>query len=214
MLILIRMYHATAPYNFSIFYDHCAIFHSMNHDITNILHEVESGSDEAYKKLFSVVYKQLKDLAYQQMAREKAGHTYSQTDLVHELFIDLVGKNNINWKNRAHFYGVASICMRQLLIDYARRKSALKRGGLAENHTFIDELFRTGEQAEEIIRLDDALRKLEKLNRRLSDVVQYRFFGNMTIEETAEVLNISEATVKRDWAKARGWLYKELRLSL
>jgi len=183
-------------------------------DITEILQEVMQGSDTAYNNLFSLVYGQLKKLASQQMSREQMGHTYSQTDLVHELFLDLVGKQNINWKNRAHFYGVASICMRQLLIDYARRKCALKRGGHLRNHTFIEELFNTEKQAEDIIRLDDALLKLEKLNKRLSDVVQYRFFGNMTLDETAEVMGISEATVKRDWAKARGWLYNELRMNL
>ncbi len=186
----------------------------MNHNITELLLEVKQGSDAAYSQLFSLVYSQLKDLANKQMAKEPVGHTYSQTDLVHELFIDLVNKKNVDWKNRAHFYGLASICMRQLLIDYARKKFAKKRGGHSEKHTFIEELFNSEGQAEELIRLDDALTKLEKLNKRLSDVVQYRFFGNMTIEEVAEVMDTSEATVKRDWTKARGWLYHELRMKI
>ncbi|TVQ03311.1 MAG: sigma-70 family RNA polymerase sigma factor [Balneolaceae bacterium] len=186
----------------------------MNHDITELLHEVKQGSDAAYNKLFALVYSQLKELANKQMVKEQVGHTYSQTDLVHELFIDLANKKSVDWKNRAHFFSLASICMRQLLIDYARKKFALKRGGKASKNTFIEELFSTEEQAEELISLDDALKKLEKLNKRLSDVVQYRFFGNMALEEIAEVIGVSEATVKRDWAKARGWLYHELHIKI
>lgn len=186
----------------------------MKQDITRILLSVKQGSGEAYNLLFSTVYDELKLMAGKQIDSERKGHTYSRTDLVHEIFIDMIDIDLIDWKNRAHFYGVAAICMRQILIDYARKKLTQKRGGNAINQFVGDEMIEINEQAQELVELDDALKKMSKINQRFVEIVEYRFFGNMTIAETAEVLGISESTVKREWAKAKGWLYKELNMEL
>lgn len=184
----------------------------MANDVTQILIKVsESGSDEAYNHLFSRVYDELKDIAMRQMKYERAGHTFSQTDLVHEVFFDLIDKDRIDWKNRSHFYGVAAICMKQILVDYARKRLAQKRGGDLTKQTYIDELIPADKDAQEIISLDNALQQLRQTDTRMADVVDYRFFGGLTIDETAEVMGISKNTVTRDWAKARGLLYRHLK---
>jgi RNA polymerase sigma factor (TIGR02999 family) len=184
----------------------------MADDVTQILLKVsESGSDEAYNHLFSRVYDELKDIAMRQMNFERPGHTFSQTDLVHEVFMNMVDKDRIDWKNRSHFYGVVAICMKQILVDYARKRLAKKRGGDITKQTYIDELIPAEKDAQEIISLDNALQELRKVDKRMADVVDYRFFGGLTIEETAEVMGVSKNTVNRDWAKAKGLLYKELK---
>jgi len=184
----------------------------MAEDVTQILIKVsEDDSKDAYNRLFTRVYDELKIIAMRQMNYERQGHTLSQTDLVHEVFINMVDKDRIDWKNRSHFYGVAAICMKQLLIDYARKRLAQKRGGDLTRQTYIDELIPAKKDAEEIISLDNALQQLRKLDSRMADVVDYRFFGGLTIKETAEVMDISKNTVKRDWSKARGLLYRELK---
>lgn len=183
---------------------------STSSEVTLILQETREGSEKAYKKLFPIVYEQLKDIAGMRINRER-NHTYSKTDLVHEAYFQLIDINNVEWKDRAHFYAIASRCMRRILIDYARKKKAKKRGGEEEAVTFVDELMEVDQQVDDLLNLDDALRKLEELNPRLSDIVECRYFGEMTIEDTAAALDISVSTVKRDWAKARGWLYKELK---
>lgn len=183
----------------------------MRDNVTNILIEFGNGSKKAYNELFTVVYEQLREIANQQIRYERDGHTYSRTDLVHEVFLRMIDKNRIDWKNRAHFFGVASICMKQLLIDYARKKLSQKRGGNFIKQTYIDDLIPDEKGAKKIIDLDDALKKLKELDSRMAEVVDYRFFGGLTIIETAEVMDISKNTVKRDWAKARGLLYKELK---
>jgi RNA polymerase sigma factor (TIGR02999 family) len=184
----------------------------MAKDVTQILIKVsESHSGEAYNRLFSKVYDELKDIAMRQMNFERAGHTFSQTDLVHEVFINMVDNDRIDWKNRSHFYGVAAICMKQILVDYARKRLAQKRGGDITKQTYIDELIPADEEAEEILSLDKALQQLRIVDKRMADVVDYRFFGGLTIEETAEVMGISTNTVTRDWAKAKGLLYRHLK---
>lgn len=180
-------------------------------EATLILQEITDGSEEAYNKLFPLVYDQLKDIAHMRINRENDGHTYSKTDLVHEAYIKLINIDNIDWKDTAHFYAIASSCMRRILIDYARKKKAQKRGGTKEPVTYVDEIVNADRQAENLINLDDALNRLSELNERLTKVVECRYFGEMSIEDTAEALDISVSTVKRDWAKARGWLYKELK---
>lgn len=186
----------------------------MAENVTEILIKASDGSEDAYNRLFSVVYDQLKNIAEQQMNYENPGHTFSRTDLVHEVFIKMVDKNRIDWKNRTHFYGVAAICMKQLLVDYARKKLAQKRGGDYSRQTYIDELIPAASEAKKIITLDSSLKKLEEFDQRMAQVVDYRFFGGLTIKETAELLNVSANTVKRDWAKARGFLLKELEQEL
>ena len=182
----------------------------MQNDVTELLIEFGNGSKKAYNELFTAVYNQLKIIANKQLKYEDENHTYSRTDLVHVVFLDMVDKNEVDWKNRAHFYGVAAICMKQLLIDYARRKLRQKRGGDYIKKTYIDEMIPGKNDAKQFINLSDALEKLKNFNSRMAEVVDYRFFGGLTIKETAEVLEVSKNTVKRDWAKARGLLYKEL----
>lgn len=183
----------------------------MNINVTQILSEVSEGSDEGYKKLFSAVYDQLRDIANRQIRHERAGHTLSKTDLVHEVFLKMTDHQEVDWKNRAHFYGVAALCMKQLLVDYARKRLAQKRGGDFTRKTYVEELVPAEKEAKEIVSVDEALFKLEKIDSRMAQVVNYRFFGGLTIDETAEVMGISKNTVTRDWAKARGLLYKELK---
>jgi RNA polymerase sigma factor (TIGR02999 family) len=133
---------------------------------------------------------------------------------VHEVYIKMMGNNQIEWKNRTHFYGVAAICMKQLLVDHARKKLTVKRGGDFTRQTYIDDLVPAVSEAKTIISLDNALKKLETVDKRMAQVVDYRFFGGLSIDETAEILKVSRNTVNRDWAKARGLLYKEIRQQL
>ena len=179
-------------------------------EVTLILQEAKEGSEKAYNELFPLVYDQLKNIANMRIKRER-DHTYSTTDLVHEAYFELVDIENVDWQDRAHFYAIASRCMRRILINYARKKQADKRGGNKEPVTYIDEIMEVERQAEDLINLDDALNQLEELNPRLAEVVECRYFGEMSIEDTAEALDISVSTVKRDWTKARGFLYKELK---
>ncbi|HKI45846.1 MAG TPA: sigma-70 family RNA polymerase sigma factor [Balneolales bacterium] len=180
-------------------------------EITQILQHVRFGSSEAYNQLFPLVYDHLKDIASMHMKHEQHGHTLSQTELVHEVYLKLIDQSDINWKDRAHFYAIASRCMRQILIDYARKKKSQKRGGPSEPLTYLDGIMKVEKQVDDLLNLDSALKRLSKLNKRLAEVVEYRYFGEMSIEDTAEVMGVSTSTVIRDWAKARGWLYKELK---
>lgn len=181
-------------------------------EITLLLVKLKKGEDGIYNQLYPLIYEELKRLAYAQMNRQSPDHTLSKTELVHEAYLKMIDQTQIDFEDKSHFLAIASRCMRQILIDYARKKSAKKRGGNKKDLTFIDELFDAQNQkAQELINIDAALNQLEKLNQRLSKVVEMRFFGEMTIEETAKALDISESTVKRDWMKARGWLYKELK---
>jgi len=186
----------------------------MRHDqseITSILQEAADGSKQAYDSLFPLVYDQLLNIAQLRMRHENRNHTYSRTDLVHEAYFHLIDVDSISWQDRSHFFAIASRCMRQILIDYARKKKAEKRGGDKEPVTYLDEVMQIEQQANELINLDEALNRLANLNERMAKVVEYRYFGEMSIEATASALGVSISTVKRDWAKARGWLYKELK---
>lgn len=183
-----------------------------NEDTTELLLRLKKGEDGIYDKLYPVIYQELRQLAYAHMCRQEPDHTLSKTELVHETYLKMIDQTRIDFNDKSHFLAIASRCMRQILIDYARKKHAKKRGGKEKDIRFIDELFESPKnKAEELINIDSALNKLEKLNERLSKVVEMRFFGEMTIKETAEALEVSESTVKRDWMKARGWLYKELK---
>lgn len=180
--------------------------------VTKLLARLKEGENHVYDKLYPLIYEELKRLAYAHMSRQAPDHTLSRTELVHETYLKMVDQAEIDFSDRSHFLGIASRCMRQILIDYARKKRADKRGGGKQEITYIDELFADeNNKAKELIDIDEALRRLEKLSERLSKVVEMRFFGEMTIDETARALGISKSTVKRDWVKARGWLYKELK---
>ncbi|MGD8426005.1 MAG: sigma-70 family RNA polymerase sigma factor [Balneolaceae bacterium] len=181
-------------------------------DVTQLLRRLKKGEDGIYDKIYPLIYDELRQLANAHMNRQSDDHTLSRTELVHEAYLKMIDQTSIDASDRSHFLAIASRCMRQILVDYARKKHAKKRGGKQRDLTYIDGLFKNQDKkAEELIDINDALERLEKLNKRLSKVIEMRFFGEMTIEETAEALGISESTVKRDWLKARGWLYKELK---
>ena len=181
-------------------------------EVTQLLVRIKSGENKAYEELYPLIYEELRQLAYRHMKNQRADHTLSKTGLVHEAYIKMTDQSEINFSDKSHFLAIASRCMRQILIDHARKKHAQKRGGKNKDLTYIDELFSKQKQkTKELIDIDDALKELETLNERLVKIVEMRFFGEMTIEDTAEALNVSKSTVKRDWVKARGWLYKELK---
>jgi len=167
--------------------------------------------NDLYDELFPIVYDNLKTIASRQLNREYNNITLSKTSLVHEVYLKLIDQNDLNCQNRAHFYAIVSKCMRQILIDHARKKSAKKRGGGKKDITYLDGLMKLEQSADRLINLDSALNRLKKLNPRLVRVVECRYFGEMTVSDTAAALGISERTVKRDWKKAKGWLYKELK---
>ncbi|TYP95303.1 RNA polymerase, sigma subunit, ECF family [Fodinibius salinus] len=180
--------------------------------VTKLLVRLKEGEQEVYDQLYPLIYEELRDIAYAHMSRQSADHTLSKTELVHETYLKLINQSQIDFTDKSHFLAIASRCMRQILVDYARKKHAKKRGGKKQDITYIDEIFeKQDKKAQELINIDNALDQLEELNERLSKVVEMRFFGEMTIEQTAKALDISESTVKRDWMKARGWLYKKLK---
>ena len=180
-------------------------------DTSELLAKLSNGSQEAYDKLFTRVYDELKRLAHYKLEDEWDDIKLSETSLVHEVYLKMVGQQSLDPNNKSHFLAIAARCMRQILVDHARKKKADKRGGKKEDVPYIDELLKVQHEADEIIDLDEKLNELAALDQRLADVVTLRFFGRMTVHATAEALDVSERTVKRDWAKARGWLYKELK---
>ena len=181
-------------------------------DVTRLLAALGSGDSAAFDQLFPLVYEELRRIAHRQLRGERTGHTLGTTDLVHEAYFALVGINQIGWSGRAHFLAVAARAMRRILINYATARNAQKRGGGAREQTTLDVDGLPAVMADEqILALDDALKRLEVRNDRYGRVVECRFFAGMSIEETAEALRISPATVKRDWLLARAWLQRELR---
>ncbi|MGA8504677.1 MAG: sigma-70 family RNA polymerase sigma factor [Candidatus Sulfotelmatobacter sp.] len=180
-------------------------------EVTGLLLEYAQGSQEAADKLILVVYEELKRLARHYMRRENPSHTLQTTALVHEAYLKLVRQNDVNWQSRAHFIGVAAQLMRRILIDHAKGRLREKRGGEQVVVPLNEALTFSPERSEEILKLDEALERLSKLDARQSRIVELRFFGGLSIEETAEFLGISPKTVKRDWTVAKTWLRSELR---
>lgn len=179
---------------------------------TELLIRLKEGEDGIYDQLYPLIYEELRQLAYAHIRRQSPDHTLSKTELVHETYLKMIDQTQIDFNDKNHFLAIASRCMRQILIDYARKKHAGKRGGRDKDRTYIDEIFcQSNHRATELINIDSALSRLENRNERLVKVVEMRFFGKMTVPEVAKALGISDSTVKRDWAKARGWLYKELK---
>ena len=160
-------------------------------------------------RLFPLVYDELRRIAHYQMAGERAGHTLETTGLVHETYLKLVDQTRVQWRDRGHFFRVASWAMRRILVDYARTSQALRRGGGQHPVTLNEEQAGT-ERGDALVALDEALDRLALVDRRLSRVVECRYFGGLTEEETAEALGVSARTVERDWIKARSWLRLEL----
>jgi RNA polymerase sigma-70 factor, ECF subfamily len=182
-------------------------------DVTSLLHQLRAGDPNAADKLIPLVIEELRRLARLQLRNERAGHTLQPTALVNEAYLRLVGDQAREWQNRAHFIGVSVSIMRRILIDHARRKSANKRGAGAQPVDVDDCVGMSLQQTEELIALDIALDRLEKMNSRQRQVVEMRYFGGLSIEEAAEVLKVSPITVKRDWVAARAWLKGQLRPS-
>ena len=179
------------------------------HEVTRLLIDLQQGHAEASEKLMPMVYAELHDLAARYMRRERADHTLQPTALVHEAFLRLIDQRSVTWQNRAHFLGLAAQAMRRILVDHARRRSAAKREG-GKKITLDDAVAVNQERSLDLMMLDDALTRLATLDERQSRVVELRFFGGLDIEETAEALGISPATVKRDWLFAKAWLQREL----
>ena len=178
--------------------------------VTEVLNELAKGDERALDRLLPVVYRELKRLAAGYLRSERAEHTLQPTALAHEAYLRLVGREEIQWQNRAHFLGVAARAMREILVDHARRRKALKRGGGQALTLYDEALPVAGGRPVAFDDLDQALTDLARLSERQAKVVELRYFGGLTIEETGEVLGISPVTVKRDWATARAWLYREL----
>ncbi len=177
--------------------------------ITDLLLQMRDGSSEAMDRLFSVVYEELRGIAHRQLRLERPGHTLGTTGLVHETYVRLVDQTRVEWRDRAQFFGAAAWAMRRILVDYARRNRAARRGGGTIRFT-LDEDVPAAERGEMLLALDEALERLTALDRRLSQVVECRYFGGLTEQETAEVLGVTRRTVQRDWVKARGWLFLEM----
>jgi RNA polymerase sigma-70 factor (ECF subfamily) len=182
----------------------------MPEDVTVLLAELSQGRVEAGDKLVPLVYNELRRVARAQMQRERPGHTLQATALVHEAYLKLAGQRSTNWQNRAHFFGVAAQLMRRILIDHARGHNRGKRGGAQQFVPLDKAIAFCPEQSDELLRIDEALKRLSKLDVRQAKIVEMRFFAGLTSEEIAEVLNISAKTVKRDWAVAKAWLHGEL----
>lgn len=188
-----------------------ALVESGQRDITGLLVAWRAGDGSAFDRLFPLVYDELRRIAHRQLARERGDHTLGTTALVHEAYLKLVDQTRAQLTDRAHFFAVASRAMRRILVDYARRHRALKRGGVAGAVSLDDSALIAAERADTLVALDEALTRLAEVDERISRVVECRFFGGLTEEETAEALQITARTVRRDWVKAKGWLHRELR---
>ncbi len=189
---------------------------SAEHEITEALIALRGQAPGAMDRLMPLVYDQLRQVAHRQLGAEATGHTLTTTALVHESYLKLVDQTRAQWQDRAHFFAIASRAMRRILIDYARRHRALRRGGLANGTpptpVSLDAVeLPVAERVEALLALDEALDRLGMVDERLAQVVECRFFAGLTEAETAETLGVSQRTVAREWVVAKGWLYRELR---
>lgn len=178
--------------------------------VTQTLLDWSSGDREAAADLLPLVYDELRRLASIYLSRERQDHTLQPTALVHEAYLRLIDQTRVEWQNRAHFFGVAAEMMRRILIDHAKRTKASKRGGFAEKLALDEAVAFSEDQEVDLLALDDALSDLARLDPRQSRIVELRFFGGLTLEETAEVTKLSRATVEREWVMAKAWLYSQL----
>jgi len=180
------------------------------HDITGLLLAWNAGDQEAFDRLVPVVYDELRRIARRYTERESVGHPLQATALVHEAYIRLIDARQVQWQNRAHFYAVSANLMRRILVDYARSHKYVKRGGGSPHISLDGEALLSPERAPDLVALDEALSALAALDARKSRVVELRFFGGLSVEETAEVLRLSQRTVLSDWSFAKSWLLREL----
>ena len=181
-------------------------------EITLWLHQWSEGEENALEALMPIVYAELHRQATNYLRRERIGHTLQATALINEAYLKLIDQREVNWQNRAHFFGIAAQAMRRILVDHARSRHRDKRGGELENLPIESAEFATspGGTSVDLIALDEALNQLAQLDKRQARIVELRFFSGMSVEETAEALGVSEATVKNDWRTAKAWLFQEL----
>ena len=178
--------------------------------VTKLLLEWKAGDDDAFEKLAPVVYEELRRMARRYMARERPSHTLQPSALVNEAFLKLIDSRRVGWQNRAHFFAISAQLMRRILVDFARRRRDQKRGGGVPFVTFNEDLPVLPDAAQSLTDLDDALKALAVLDARMERVVELRYFAGLSVEEIAEVLQVSTDTVSRDWKFAKAWLQREL----
>ena len=186
------------------------MIHASREEVTGLLRAWSDGDQLALEKLMPLVYAELHRLAKRYMGREHAGHTLQTSALVNEAYLRLVDAHGVPWQNRTHFFAVSAQIMRRILVDFARSRQNLKRGGGALQVTLDEGLIVSPESSADLLALDEALEKLAALNSRQSKVVELRYFGGLNEEEVAAALNVSARTVRHDWSLARAWLYREL----
>ncbi len=180
-------------------------------EVTELLVKWSEGDADALDQLLPIVYAELRRIADAYLRRERSGHTLQATALVHEAYLKLIDQTQVKWQNRAHFFGIAAQIMRRLLVDHARKHTADKRGGEFEKLPIEEEiLVVSNEKSAELLALDEALENLEKMDAQKAKIVELRYFGGLSIEETAEVLGVSIATVNRQWRMAKAWLYGQI----
>lgn len=179
-------------------------------EVTRLLHKLKMGQKEAEEQLIPLVYGELRRIAVAHLRREARGHSLQPTALVHEAYLRLSGIKEVDWQGRSHFFAVAAMAMRRILVDYARANRARKRGDGWDAVSLNEAILPAPQRAPEIVALDEALNRLTRLDSRQAKIVELRFFAGMSEEETGEVLGISSRTVKRDWRVAKAWLFKEL----
>ena len=180
------------------------------HQVTALLKDWSNGDPTARDELMPLVYEELRRLAHQYMSRERSGNTLQTSALVNEAYLRLVDQRDVHWQNRAHFFGIAAQMMRRILVDHARKRHNQKRGGNALRITLDKAVIVPQDRAADVVALDEALTTLAIIDQRKSQMVELRFFGGLSIEETAEVLKVSPATVMRDWTLAKAWLRREM----
>jgi len=180
-------------------------------DVTLLLNKLGDGDQNAAVQLVPLVYEELRKMASRHLRHERPGHTLQATALVHEAYIKLAGQRDAQWQNRAHFFGVASQLMRRILVDYARAQLRNKRGGKQQKVSLDDVLLVSPDRVDELLVVNDALARLEAMDPRQGRIVELRYFGGLTLEETAEVLHVSSKTVLREWNLAKAWLYGNLK---
>ncbi len=179
-------------------------------NVTQLLVDWRNGNDDALNQLMPLVYDELRGLAKRYMSRERSTHTLQTNALVNEAYLRLINQQDVDWQNRAHFFAIAAQVMRNLLVDHARSKQYAKRGGGAQQITLDEGLAVASEQSVDVLALHEALERLAEVDERKSRIVELRYFGGLSAEETAEVLGVSEITIKREWLKAKAWLFREL----
>ena len=179
-------------------------------DVTQLLANWSKGDQQALEQLIPLVYSELRRLAERYLRRERPGHTLQSTALVNEAWMKLIDQRSVHWQNRAHFFGVAAQLIRRILVDYARSRHASKRGGHAFKLSLEDMVEMPKQQDLDLMALDDALEGLARVDPQQARMVELRFFAGFSIEETAEALRVSPATVKREWVSAKAWLYREM----